>query len=83
MYRFVGFIHRKGVSKKTNNEYDFFQCFFLVPLASSDNTNGFEAASFNVNPELFYRADLAGNLNKNCSVYFNRFGRIDGIEVSK
>lgn len=84
MYKFVGFYHRKGKSTKTGNEYEFFQCSFLSKWPSvNSNCDGDEALNVNISPEVFYRADLAGNLGKECDLSFNRFGRLVDIKVNK
>lgn len=77
MYKFCGFIHRKGKSKQSGNDYDFYQCFFLQKLNSMNgNADGYESISMNVNADMFYEWDLAGNVDKDCSIVFDRFGRI-------
>lgn len=80
MYIFVGFYHRKGKSRKTNNEYDFFQCSFLQDYPSdSSDCDGQEAISVSVNPEVFYRNDMADKIGLSCNLYFTQYGRISDI----
>ena len=82
MYKFVGFYHRKGTSSKTGNSYDFYQCYFIseFPKGRSD-CDGYESLSVNVSTDLFYQADLADNIGKECDLFFNRFGRIESVRV--
>lgn len=80
----IGFYHRKGTSRKTGNEYDFFQCFFTSPLPVADsNCEGDEALTVNLSPELFYRVDVANHLGDSCSVSYDRFGRASEIRFGK
>ena len=84
MSKLVGFRHFNGTSKKTGNQYDFFQCHFLKPLDnSSGNADGYECQTFSINPELFYKLDLAGHLEENCDVFFNEFGRVEAVHFRK
>lgn len=84
MYKLVGFYHRKGKSSKTGNDYEFFQCSFISPWPpNNSDCEGFEALNVNISPDVFYSADLAGNLQKDFVLAFNRFGRLDTIQVYK
>lgn len=76
MYKLIGFNHRKGTSAKTGNEYDFYQCSFVVPYQKGYDAEGFEALVLNVSPELFLRSDAAGHLNADCELRFSRYGRL-------
>lgn len=80
MYIFVGFYHRKGTSRKTNNDYDFFQCSFLqdYPSGNSD-CEGQEAITVSVNPDIFYKNDMATKIGFGCNLYFTQYGRISDI----
>ena len=82
MYTFIGYYHRKGKSSKTGNEYEFFQCSFVSPYPiGHSECDGSEALNINVSPETFYKADLAGNIGKECYLSFNRFGRLVEVKV--
>ena len=84
MSKFIGYRHFHGKSKKTGNEYDFFQCHFLKKLDSSrGDADGYEALTFSVTPDLFYNTDLAGNMNQDCEIFFNQFGRVEAIHIKK
>lgn len=82
MYEFVGFYHRKGVSSKTGKDYEFFQCYFLYPLPDNrSDCVGMEAVTINLNPQIFYQADLADCIGKKCRIRFSRYGRPESVEV--
>ena len=83
MYKFTGFYHRKGKSQKSGNEYDFFQCSFLSQYPSRSDCEGWEALNINVNPDDFYAFDMAGNLGKDCDIFFSRYGRIEQVRFTK
>lgn len=82
MNRLTGYIHRSGKSKKTGNDYDFYELSFITPYPSTfaADTVGDSAFTVTCVPQVFkdaaISADSVGHL---FNLGFDRFGRLSGL----